>query len=82
MDEIFGLGLNKVSSGDESDSDESNINEDLAKMVEAQIEARNLARKNRDFTQADRIRDELKDQGILLIDTPQGTTWKTAEEKL
>ena len=44
--------------------------------VEARIEARTTAKANRDFAEADRIRDELKDEGILLEDGPGGTTWR------
>mgnify|MGYP002719523438 CR=1 FL=1 len=44
--------------------------------IQALIDQRNLARQNKDFQAADAIRDQLKAQGILLDDTPQGTTWK------
>ena len=40
------------------------------------IEARNDAKKKRDFELADTIRDELKAKGIILIDTREGTTYK------
>lgn len=40
------------------------------------IEKRLEARKGRDFAEADRIRDELADKGIILQDTPQGTRWR------
>ncbi len=44
--------------------------------IEAMIEERNSARRNRDFKKADQIRDELALRGIILEDTPQGTKWK------
>jgi len=47
--------------------------------IEALIEQRNQARKNKDFAEADRIRDELKARNIILKDTPMGVTWSYAE---
>ncbi len=44
--------------------------------IEKRIEARNAARKSKDFAQADRIRDELLEQGVVLEDGPGGTTWR------
>ncbi len=44
--------------------------------IDALIEARQAARKAKNFAEADRIRDELKAQGIELIDTPQGVQWR------
>lgn len=44
--------------------------------IKALIEQRNAARDNKDFQRSDEIRDQLKSQGIVLEDTPQGTRWK------
>ncbi len=41
--------------------------------VQALIEQRNIARKNKDWAMADKIRDELKARGITIKDTPNGT---------
>ncbi len=49
--------------------------ETLDTKVEEMIEQRTLARKNKDFALADKIRDELKAMGIVLEDTPQGVKW-------
>ncbi len=59
---VLGLVYNRKS---------NDINDDIEKL----IEERQQARANKDWATADRIRDELKVQGITLKDTPQGVTW-------
>lgn len=46
--------------------------------VEGLIQARLAAKKNKNFAEADAIRTQLADAGIVLEDTPQGTTWRRA----
>lgn len=48
----------------------------LDEEIDALIEKRNQARKDRNFQLSDQIRDQLKDMNIILEDTPQGTRWK------
>ena len=54
--------------GGENQADEEAIAQKIA--------ARAAAKKNKDYALADKIRDELKAQGIILEDSPNGTTWK------
>ena len=46
--------------------------------VEALIRARADAKKAKNFAEADRIRDELKAQGVEITDVPGGVRWKRA----
>ncbi|MBO5093972.1 MAG: cysteine--tRNA ligase [Lachnospiraceae bacterium] len=46
--------------------------------IEAMIEARQAARKAKDFAKADAIRNELLEKGIVLEDTREGVKWKRA----
>jgi cysteinyl-tRNA synthetase len=46
--------------------------------INGRIEARLAARKNKDFKESDRIRDELAAMGVVLKDSKDGTTWEVA----
>jgi cysteinyl-tRNA synthetase len=48
----------------------------LDEEIETLISEREQARKDKNWALADKIRDELKNQGIVLEDTPQGVRWK------
>ena len=56
------------------DKEEEMLDED----IEALIEKRQAARKERNFALADQIRDELLAKGIILEDTREGVKWKKA----
>jgi cysteinyl-tRNA synthetase len=51
---------------------------DAPEEIEALIAARDAARKERNFSEADAIRDQLNEMGIVLEDSPQGTRWRKA----
>jgi len=55
------------------DETEKDINDER---IEKLIEERTKARNEKKFSLADKIRDELKENGIILIDTPDGVRWK------
>ena len=44
--------------------------------IEAMLARREAARRERNFRLADEIRDQLKENGIIIEDTPQGPRWR------
>ena len=50
--------------------------EEVDPEIDALVAARTAAKKEKNWAEADRIRDELKARGIEIIDTPQGAKWK------
>ena len=66
FDSVFALDLTKPFAKKEIDE----------KYVEQMIEKRSEAKKNRDYALADKIRDELAKQGIILKDTPEKTIYE------
>ena len=59
---VFGIEFEEDTTSDEA--------------IEALIAERKAARAEKNFARSDEIRDQLKAQGIILEDTPQGTRWK------
>ncbi|MBX2810656.1 MAG: class I tRNA ligase family protein [Myxococcales bacterium] len=70
------LGLLQVAPTTGLLTPDQGLSHELAAHVETQIQARAAARKNRDFAQADAIRNALEKEGIELEDSPSGTTWR------
>jgi cysteinyl-tRNA synthetase len=58
-----------------ADGEEATVDEGLAAWVEERLQAREAARKAREFAQADAIRGELAARGVVVEDTPQGPRW-------
>jgi cysteinyl-tRNA synthetase len=67
VDRVLGLGLERVQAPKAGDLDPE---------LEALMAERAEARRRKDFARADAIREELKEQGILLEDTPAGVRWR------
>jgi cysteinyl-tRNA synthetase len=73
--QLLGLLQERTAQWSAFRSASSNVNE--TKIVSL-IEARDAARKVRDFKESDRIRDELARMGVVLKDSKDGTTWEIA----
>ena len=50
--------------------------DELSEEEKQMIKEREKARENKNWEKADKIRDELQDRGIIIQDSPEGTTWK------
>ena len=48
---------------------------DLSDEIQKMVDERDQARADKDFATSDKLRDQLKDMGVILEDTPQGTRW-------
>ncbi len=72
VDRVLGLGLEQV---------ERPPVEEIPGEIKKLIEQREEARKKRNWEEADAIRDHLEEQGIRLIDTPQGVRWERIKKK-
>src|SRR6185437_14512280 len=66
--QLLGLLEGSATQWFQGDSDSAAIEQRIAQRAEA--------KKNRDFASADRIRNELKAEGVVLEDGPAGTTWR------
>ncbi|TKJ17269.1 cysteine--tRNA ligase [Candidatus Woesearchaeota archaeon B3_Woes] len=66
FDKVFGLDIKDIEEEKQK----------LDKEIKELIEQREKARKNKDYSKADKIRDDLKKKGIVLEDTSEGVRWK------
>lgn len=66
MAAVFGIELKQI------ENDDAEIDE--------LVKQRDQARADRDFKTSDRLRDQLKEMGVILEDTPQGTRWRKKDE--
>ncbi len=74
FDEVLSLDLFRERAEKETAEEDSG----LVSWIEEQIEKRKAAKKEKNFAEADRIRAELLEKGIVLKDTREGTTWERA----
>ena len=70
------LGINMKRS--DPDWRQKRVSASLSEKINNLVEARNAARKAKNFKESDRIRDELAAMGVVLKDSKDGTTWEIA----
>lgn len=75
MDAVLGLRLRELLLEPRA---EEKLDPELIREIEALVAERSAAKKTKNFQRADEIRNILKNKGILLEDSPQGTTWRLA----
>ncbi len=74
FDEVLSLNLTSL-----REREDENIDNDLKSYVDEMIAKRAEAKKAKDFSAADKIREELLSKGIVLKDTREGTVWSLAD---
>ena len=75
FDRVLSLNLIEGANALQTADETPKADDALESYVAEQIAARAAAKKAKNYAEADRIRDELKQKGITLPDTPQGTKW-------
>ena len=83
MDSVLGLKLLETAANVQKDA--ANLKASLlpnhsddpeALEIDALVAERTAAKKNKEYSKADEIRNRLKERGIIIIDTPEGSVWK------
>ena len=72
FDQVLSLGLMEAAAEKQQ---ETALPQEGDEEIDALVAARTAAKKAKNFAEADRIRDQLKEMGIVLVDTKEGTTW-------
>lgn len=72
FDQVLSLGLMEAAAEKQQ---EAALPQEGDEEIDALVAARTAAKKAKNFAEADRIRDQLKEMGIVLVDTKEGTTW-------
>ncbi len=79
FDRVLSLSLlDEAKKLKESKKEEASIpaaDDEFSKYVEEQLALRAEAKKNKNWVEADRIRDELTAKGVKILDTPEGAKW-------
>ena len=76
FDLVLGLNLIQAAAKKREEQARAAAAEERDPEIEALLAQRTAAKKEKNFAEADRIRDELKARGIEIIDTPQGAKWR------
>ena len=76
FDLVLGLNLIQAAAKKREEQARAAAAEEHDPEIEALLAQRTAAKKEKNFAEADRIRDELKSRGIEIIDTPQGPKWR------
>ena len=76
MDRVLSLNLLEAAAKKREAAKQAEAAQEQDPEIDALLAARTAAKKEKNFAEADRIRDELKARGIEIIDTPQGAKWR------
>ncbi len=79
FDKVLSLNLiyeaKKLKEDKKEEASSVAVDDEFSKYVEEQLALRAEAKKNKNWAEADRIRDELTAKGVKILDTPEGAKW-------
>lgn len=79
FDKVLSLSLldeaKKLKESKKEEAQSTDADDEFSKYVEEQLALRAEAKKNKNWAEADRIRDELTQKGVKILDTPDGAKW-------